>query len=203
MNRTLSRTCVLALLIFVWIAAACARAESFNVYAISGDNGYNIVGIDAAGDVVLSSPFGCSSSDPNNCYLTYSQGNLVSKSDTLSGFTTDNGAACSYSAPAGITSAGKSVCNGGYQVAGIFGDSIGDGVIEIASGSGAFNDPIFRGTADVLVVNGSGDFAVTDGLNDVIYQVVAVTPEPAAFVLFATAGFGILWLRRRKLARLD
>jgi hypothetical protein len=167
---------------FTFLAPASARADGYVLYNLTGDNGYNLIGINGSGDVAVESPFGCSSNDPNRCYEIFSDGLLVSKSDSLTGFTMENGAACGFSAGANQYAIGKSVCDAGNQVAGILNNGDPE-IVELFSNGGSMS---LFGSADVLWVNSSGDFAVVDGLNDEIEEVIP-TPEPATLILLLTA----------------
>lgn len=182
---------------FALLAPVSARADSYAVYDLSGDSGYNLMGINAAGEVAIESPAGCSSADPNRCYEIFSNGELLSESDSLSGFTLDNGTSCSFAASAAEYETGRSVCDGGNQVAGVMGDN-GPQIVEFLSNGSSLS---LFGSADVLSVNAAGDFVVVNGLNDEIEEVIP-TPEPAAIVLLLTAvGCLIMILRHRSSVR--
>jgi hypothetical protein len=198
-TKLLFRSSFIALLIACCFAPKYTHAESYAVYAISGDNGYNLIGINAAGDVVIESSNGCSINDPNRCYETFSNGQLISESDTLTDFTPDNGTPCSYSAPSGVYLVGRSVCNDGQQVAGVLNGEEAE-ILALTSGGGGLGNFVLNGSADVLFVNSSGDFLVTDGADDTILQVIA-TPEPAGVILLSTATFGIIWAARCRFTR--
>lgn len=199
MTKTLFRSCLIAFLFSCVFSFKGAHAGSFTVYPISGDNGYNIIGIDSAGDVMLEAPIGCSGvNDPNRCFELFSDGRLVSESDSLINFTADNGSACAYDSPGGAALAGRSMCNGDEQVAGIRND-MSLQIQELSNGG--LGSLVLYGTADVLFLNHAGDFVVTDGLNDEIYQVVQVTPEPTTLLLLGTAALATVWLARRRFQR--
>jgi hypothetical protein len=170
-----------------------AHADSYNIYHLTGDNGYNLIGINAAGDVVIESPFGCSDSDPNRCYEIFSAGELISESDTIDGFAFDNGVSCVFEATSNEYLVGRSVCNSGEQIAGVR----DNGETEIIALLPGGNDLILNGTADVLFVNAAGDIAVVNGFNDEIDEVVP-SPEPATFLLLLTAAAGLIFILRRR-----
>lgn len=197
MKRIVSWALGASLASFAFLAVPSAHADSYAVYSLTGDNGYNLIGINAAGDVVVESPFGCSTGDPNRCYEIFSNGSLISKSDSLTGFTLDNGSACSFTSPGNLL-VGRSVCNGDWQVAGIRNDSGAPAVLDLFSNSSYLD---LFGSADVLFVNSSGEFAMVNGLNDEIEEVIP-TPEPATFILFLSIGLcGFLVLRHRATIR--
>lgn len=171
------------------------RADSFVSYNITGDD-YNLIGIEANGDVAVESPYGCTANDPNRCYEIFSDGVLISKSDTLTNFTPDDGSSCSFTSLNGVYQAGKSVCDDGDQVEGVS----NDGAPEIMFLSSTGADLATIGTADLLFVNGDGDFVVVDGMDDEIQEFMP-TPEPRTVVLMLTAaiGVGVLLYRRKGL----
>jgi hypothetical protein len=182
---------------FLLVPVRSAHANSYSIYHLTGDNGYNLIGINAAGDVIIESPFGCSDRDPNRCYEVFSAGELISESATLGDFAFDDGVSCVFDAIPDEYLVGRSVCNSGEQVAGVR----NNGETEIIALLPAGNDLILNGTADVLVVNAAGDIAVVNGFNDEIDEVVP-SPEPATFLLLLTAAIGLtLILRHRTWAR--
>lgn len=172
-----------------------AQAENFTGYTLTNDNGYNVVGIDANGNVAVETPFGCTSGDPNRCYDIFSNGKLVSQSDTLGSFVADDGMACSFSSATTEYQIGKSVCNGNNQVVGV--RSNGQDQIVFVSYGGS--DMVTVGTADLLFVNPAGDFVVVDGINGEIREFTP-TPEVGTLVLLITAmaGIGALLYRRQR-----
>jgi hypothetical protein len=175
---------------FILIPVRSAHADT--IYRLTSDNGYNLVGINTAGDVVIESPFGCSDSDPNRCYEIFSRSELISESDSVGDFAFDDGIPCTFNATPTEYLVGRSVCNSGEQVAGVR----NNGEAEIIALLPGDSDLVLNGTADVLLVNAAGDIAVVNGFNDEIDEVIP-TPEPAAFLLLLTALIGLALVLRR------
>lgn len=189
-----------AFLSFLLIGCSkAAKADSFTLYNLGGDN-VHLIGIDASGTVLINLFSGCNgSSDPNYCYEEFTTGVMTYRSDAApTNFITQNGSPCA--APAGLLALGRSVCDGGYQVAG---GRLNDfpGVWEGSAGSGILGALIYRGSADVLDLNAAGDFAALNGLNDSLVQVIATTPEPSSFALLATGLLGLGASVRRKVKK--
>lgn len=191
--------------IMFWALATCvaagfaqsrpARADGLESFTLTSDNGYDVIGINAKGEVAIESPFGCSSGDPNRCYQIFDNGVLVSESDALTGFTADDGNTCAFTSTKTELQVGRSVCNGGNQVVGVR----MNGQTQIVYLSYTGNDLVTIGTADLLFVNTAGDFVVVDGLDDEIREFTP-TPEPGTLILLATAmlGIGAFWYRRQR-----
>ena len=174
-----------------------ARADSFTVYNLGGDD-VHLIGIDSSGTVLISRFNGCNGgSDPNYCYEEFSAGVMSYMSDTApTNFIAQNGAPCA--APAGIAPVGKSVCDGTYQVAGGLLNDF-PGVWEGSAGAG-LGALVYEGTADLLYLNTAGDFVALNGLNDSLQQVmVATTPEPPSMLLLVTGVLGLGGTIRRRL----
>jgi hypothetical protein len=179
-----------------WALAACvaaaglsgaraSRAESFAGYTLTGDNGYNLVGIDSKGNVAIHSASG---------YDIFNAGRLVSQSSALTNFTPEDGIACAFAPMAAEVQSGQSVCNGGNQVVGVQ----MNGASEIVYVSYTGTDVVTVGTADLLFVNTAGDFVLVDGLDQEIREFTP-TPELGSLALLATAGgAGAVLLHRRK-----
>lgn len=154
-------------------AATAAQAESFVGYTLTGDSGYNLIGIDSQGNVAIQSSTG---------YDIYTAGQLVSQPVSLTGFTADDGMVCAFASTATAIQTGESVCNGGNHVVGVE----MNGTSEIVYLSYTGMDIVTVGTADLLFVNTSGDFVVRDGLDEEIRE-FSPAPEPGTLALLATA----------------
>ncbi len=166
------------------IASRAAQAESFAGYTLTGDKGYNPIGIDSQGNVAIQSSTG---------YDIFNAGQLVSQPVSLTNFTPDDGMACAFTSTATEIQTGESVCNGGNHVVGVQ----MNGASEIVYVSYTGTDVVTVGTADLLFVNTAGDFVVLDGLDEEIREFTPA-PELGSLALLATAaGAGALLLRRR------
>ncbi len=195
-----------AVFVVLCLAAGClltpsARADSYSIFNLGGDN-VTLVGLDASGNALLKQFGSCAGNgNSNGCYEEFTDGAMVYRSDVApTGFVADNGTACA--APAGLEQVGRSVCDNSFQVTGAYLGAM-PGVWETYPGSASPGDFVYEGSADVLFVNGAGDFVVADGLQDSVLQVMAVaqTPEPSTMTLLATGAFGLCGLVKRRNGR--
>ncbi len=203
-RKLFSAVSVVLCLVAGCLLTPSARADSYSIFNLGGDN-VTLVGIDASGDALLKQFSSCAGNGSSNgCYEEFTDGAMIYRSDVApSSFIADNGAACS--APAGLQQVGRSVCDSGFQVTGAYLGAV-PGVWETYPGSASPGDFVYEGSADVLFVNGAGDFVVADGLQDSVLQVMAVqaaaqTPEPSTMTLLATGALGLCGLMRRRNGR--
>ena len=126
-NRKLSSAAaIFAVAVTLFTFSNSAFADTYQIFDLSGANNLFgvLLGIDTAGDVVI---YGSSE------YFTFSNGVLVSTSNSLPNIVFNNGTPCAV--PAGFLIAGNSVCNNGR----IFFGSIGNPNGEL---NGAYAGPI-------------------------------------------------------------
>ena len=202
-RKLFSAVALVLCLVVGCVLTPSAHADSYSIFNLGGDN-VTLLGIDASGDALLEQSAGCGTGGYFGCYEEFTDGAMTYSSDVApTGFIAENGTACS--APAGLQQVGRSVCDNGFQVTGAYLGAM-PGVWETYPGSASPGDFVYEGSADVLFVNGAGDFVVADGLQDAVLQVTAVqvtaqTPEPSTMTLLATGALGLCGLVRRKNGR--
>jgi hypothetical protein len=185
---------VLPLAATLFLAPAQLHADTYAIYELSTANGFNLIGIDTSGVVIIFDTFTFD-------YLTYSNGVLVNTTSTLPSLAYDNGTPCS--APSGfrIPSSNKVICNNGRIG---FASSMNPNL----EPSGVYTGPTSSltlvdlvGTTDFAVLNASGDFAWTDGMHERNFEAIDLTtPEPASLLLVGTGCLSLFCIVRRKLS---
>jgi hypothetical protein len=187
---------------------ALAVADTFEIINLGSANSNSVFGIDAAGDVVIHGDTGCGVI--GYCYKTYDDGVLSSVSITAPEMSFDDGTPCQP-----VAQASRGVCNDGREA---FGGDLG-GSLGLFTGADPLSDEVFGGSVDAIVMNGSGDIAWTDGMNENNYEAIDLSsndggiylsskyqplslsndpvPEPRTLVLLATGVIGAGLLRRR------
>jgi hypothetical protein len=185
MIRAFVRPFALAICFTRLLAGVPASADTYTIYNLTTDS-YLPVGIDDFGNVLIDTTSNCSViSGSGHCFELFSQGRLLSRSNTLpTSFVADNGTPCPFSPPLefGVE---KSVCNNGFQIVGLFGPP--REVLEFYPGSSPSGDLVSRNGVNILFVNDVGDSLIVDGSGDgAIFETVVNVSEPSTLVLFAT-----------------
>jgi PEP-CTERM motif len=190
--------CAIAVLLFT--SPMSANADTYTVYNLGEANFNNVFGIDTAGAVVI---FNGNCGDPGaSCYTTYVKGIIVGESTTAPSLTYDDGTPCSV--PSGFAFAGGTpglaVCNNGRTGFGSRYNPNGDpaGIYTGPLSDLALVQPF--GSTDKLALNGSGDFAWTDGIDEEIFEAVDTTvPEPSTMLLVGSGLISLIGPLRRRL----
>jgi hypothetical protein len=194
-------TAICAIAVLLFTSPMSANADTYTVYNLGEANFNNVFGIDTAGAVVI---FNANCGNPGvvNCYTTYVQGIVVGVSATAPSLTYDDGTSCSV--PSGFAFAGGApglaVCNNGRTGFGSRFNPNGDP-------AGIYTGPLSDltlvqpfGSTDKLVLNGSGDFAWTDGIDEDIFEAVDTTvPEPSTVLLVESGLISLIGALRRRL----
>jgi len=185
---------ILPLAATLFLVPAPVHADTYQIFNLGTDNGFNVIDIDTAGVVIIFNTF-------TSNYLTVDHGVVVNTTSTLPSLTYDNGAACSI--PAGFASppSNKIICNNGRTGFGSLFNPNGDpgGVYTGPPSDLTRIDP--SGTDDLALLNSSGDFAWDDGLQDGIFEAIDLTtdtPEPGSLLLVCTGCVSLLGVLRRK-----
>jgi hypothetical protein len=185
---------ILPLAAMLFLVPAQVHADTYQIFNLGTDNGFDLFDIDTSGVVII---FNTVTSN----YLTVDHGVVVNTTSTLPSLTYDNGTPCSI--PAGFASppSNKIICNNGRIGFGSRSNPNGDS-------GGVYTGPIssltlvdFGGTTDLAVLNSSGDFAWDDGLQDWNFEAIDLTtdvPEPASLLLLGTGCVSLLGFLRRK-----
>jgi hypothetical protein len=185
---------ILPLAAALFLVPAQLHADTYKIVDLGDDEGRPIVDIDTSGEVVILDELAFD-------YLTYANGVLVNTTSTLPSLTYDNGTPCSK--PAGFSgpSGGEIICNNGRTGFGSEFNTNGDpdGVYTGPISSLTLVDPF--GTADLAVLNSSGDFAWEDGRREENFEAIDLTtPEPGSLLLVGTGCVSLFWVLRRKLS---
>jgi hypothetical protein len=190
-----------------------ALADTYQIFNLGVANSHSIFGIDTAGAVVIQSPTGPGSA---LLYQTYVDGILTGSSATIPNLTYDNGSPCTPTVSPGITwvsGLGQTRCNNGHEVYfGNFPTPAGPnpethGIFTGPNLTDRLTDPallfVDSSTLDQVVMNGSGDFAWVNGLEETIFEAVDQTPskvpEPTSLFFLATGSLTLIGAIRRRL----
>ena len=170
------------------------NADTYQIFNLGTDNGFNVIDIDTSGKVVIYNTFASN-------YLTYDNGVLVNTTSTLPSLTYDNGTPCS--APSGFSAVPGDpvICNNGRTGFGSRSNPNGDPAGVYTGPPSDLTRVDASGTAELAVLNASGDFAWSDGLQEENFQAIDLTsdvPEPASILLFGTGCVSLCGLFRRR-----
>ena len=175
-----------------------SAAESFTVMPLQYDQGWNLIGIESSGAVVVFDGY-------NSEYETFVNGMLVSET-TSAPTSLDNGSSCAPSTPGGFQLAAAR-CNGSLQALDgwDFANDPNQHTPKLYAGSDLANDYVATGGGGLLFLNSSGDLAWDDVYTDTIFEAIPTspTPEPGSLALLASGAVALaggIRLRRRSVA---
>jgi PEP-CTERM motif len=185
---------ILPLAATLFLVPAPVHADTYQIFNLGTDNGFNVIDIDTSGVVIIFNTF-------TSNYLTVDHSVVVNTTSTLPSLTYDNGAACSVPSGFAARPGGKVICNNGRTGFGSAFNPNGDpgGVYTGPPSDLTRVDP--SGTDDLALLNSSGDFAWDDGLQDGIFEAIDLTtdtPEPGSLLLVGTGCVSLLGVLRRK-----
>ncbi len=199
-------SCAIALILtlaaplLVTLPTRPAHADVYAVYRIGNGNTQSVYGLTDSGVAVIKDTR-CGQAGAF-CYATYVNGLQTGTSTTAPLLAYDDGMACAPHLISGLTSAGRSSCNGSFNMFvalsmigpnGIYGGPVG-------SPSFIFSREI---SADFFV-NAVGDFTFSDYHTDESnWMAVDLTkvPEPSTLALLTTGYLGIAGTLRCRLQR--
>lgn len=192
------RGAIAALIVTPFSALKPALADTYTIYNLGSDQGYNMVGLTASGAAVIYNGFCVFTSA--SCYTTYVNGVPVNQSMTAPTLLYDDGGACT-SLPTGFDIS-RAVCNNGRIGFGTFYDSttgLGPAVYTGPDSSPAY---LFPGTLDGAFLNSSGDLFWNDGQADEFFVAIDTSPSPvpesSTLLLLATGLVALTTVIRRK-----
>jgi hypothetical protein len=211
-SRLLLSAAAVAIAALPFTLPTSALADTFQIFNLGDANNHNVFGIDTAGAVVIQSPTG-----PNFAFLyqTYLDGVLINSSTSIPSLSYDNGTPCTPTVSPGITwspGLGATRCNNGHEV--YFGtfptpppNPETRGIFTGPNLTDRLTDPallfVDSSTLDQVVMNGSGDFAWVNGLEETIFEAVDQTPskvpEPTSLFFLATGSLTLIGAIRRRL----
>jgi hypothetical protein len=187
---------ILPLAATLFLVPARAYADTYKILDLGNDNGFNVIDMDTSGVVIIFDTF-------TSNYLTINNGARVNTTSTLPSLTYDNGTPCSVpSGFAGVPN-GKVICNNGRIG---FGSRSNPNLDPGGVYTGPISSPTpvdLAGTADLAVLNASGDFAWSDGVQEENFEAIDLTtdvPEPASLWLVGTGCVSVFGFLRKKLS---
>jgi hypothetical protein len=185
---------ILSLVATLFLVPAQIHADTYAIFNLGTDDGFNIVDIDTSGQVVIFDTFTLD-------YLTYNHGVLVNTTSTLPSLPYDNGTPCSAPAGFSVNPSNKVICNNGRIGFGSHSNTNSDP-------DGVYTGPLssltlveLSGTDDLAVLNSSGDFAWSNGIVEDNFEAIDLTtPEPNSLLLVGTGCLSLFCVLRRKLS---
>jgi hypothetical protein len=193
-----TRLAIAALVVTSFGALKPARADTYTIYNLGSDQGYNMVGLTASGAAVIYND-SCVFTGAS-CYTTYVNGAPVNQSMTAPTLVYDDGGACT-SLPAGFD-INRAVCNNGRIGFGTFYDSTTGLGAAVYTGLDSSPQYLLPGTLDGALLNSSGDLIWDDGQSDEFFEAIDTSsspvPEQSTLVLLVTGLVALTTLIRRK-----
>jgi hypothetical protein len=192
------RIAIAALIATSFSALKPALADTYTIYNLGSDQGYNMVGLTASGAAVIYNGF-CAFTSAS-CYTTYVNGVPVNQSMTAPTLLYDDGGACT-SLPTGFD-INRAVCDNGRIGFGTFYDSTTGLGPAVYTGPDASPAYLFPGTLDGAFLNSSGDLFWDNGQANEFFEAIDTSPSPVpeqpTLVLLATGLVALTTVIRRK-----
>jgi hypothetical protein len=178
-----------------------AQADTYKIFPLDSDQDRFVYGMDASGDVVLSSHTGSSGQCTiiADCYETLIGGLLAVRTNAPpSAFTLDEGTPCSPAAPLGLTVL-HAVCNNGREAFST--QAPGQPFPDLYTGPNIVNLSPGHGGGDFLYLNSEGDILWNDSRTELWFEAFNLTsqvPEPGSLFLLATGTLAAAEAMRRR-----
>lgn len=183
---------VLPLAATLFLAPTQLRADTYKIIDLGSDEGRNVVDITPSGVVIIDDVLA-------NVFLTVDNGVVVNTTSILPSLTYDDGTPCSVPAGFADVPGGKVICNNGRIG---FASRTNPNLDPDGVYTGPISSPTLVrsvGTVDLAVLNASGDFAWSDGLDEENFEAIDLTvPEPGSLFLVGTGFLSLFSVLRRK-----
>jgi hypothetical protein len=192
------RIAITALVATSFSALKPALADTYTIYNLGSDQGYNMVGLTASGAAVIYNDSCVFTSA--SCYTTYVNGEPANQSTTAPNLVYDDGGACT-SLPTGFD-INRAVCNNGRIGFGTFYDSTTGLGPAVYTGPDLSPQYLFPGILDGAFLNSSGDLLWDNGQANEFFEAIDTSsspvPEQSTLLLLATGLVALTTLIRRK-----